>query len=141
MTKDVQVYLRSRQYRHDGADKEEIETTASGSYYEKNGRHFLVYDEIIEGIDTPVKNKVKFGENFLEIIKSGAVNVHMVFEENKKNLTSYNIPYGNIMLGIDTKKIHIVQESERIAVDVEYVLYMNYEYCADCKIVMNIRSK
>lgn len=141
MTKDVQVHLHSRQCGHDGADKEEIETTAWGNYYEKNGRHFLIYDEVIEGVDKPVKNKVKFGENSLEIIKSGAVNVHMVFEENKKNLTSYNIPYGNIMLGIDTKKIHILQESDRIAIDVEYVLDMNYEYCADCKIVMDIRSK
>ena len=141
MTKDVQVHLHSRQYGHGGVDKEEIETTAQGSYYEKNGRHFLIYDEVIEGVDKPVKNKVKFGEKFLEIIKSGAVNVHMVFEEGKKNLTSYNIPYGNIMLGIDTKKIHILQESERIAVDVEYVLNMKYEYCADCKIVMDICSK
>ncbi|MDE5867200.1 MAG: DUF1934 domain-containing protein [Lachnospiraceae bacterium] len=141
MTKDVTVYLHSRQHGQGISDTEEIVTTVSGKYYEKNGRYFLIYDEMMEGLDKPVKNKVKFGEHFMELTKSGPVNVRMVFEEDKKNLTNYTIPYGNIVLGIDTKKIHISQESDRIVVDVEYVLDMNYEYYADCKIVMDIRSK
>ena len=84
---------------------------------------------------------IKFGEHVLELTRSGAVNVHMIFEENRKNMTSYNTPYGNILIGIDTRKIHITQESERIAVDVDYALDVNYEYLADCRIVLDIRSK
>ena len=59
---------------------------------------------------------IKFGEHALELTRSGAVNVHMIFEENRKNMTSYNTPYGNILIGIDTRKIHITQESDRIVV-------------------------
>lgn len=141
MTKDVIIYLCSRQNGKSETDTEEIEAVAEGTYYDKNGRHFLIYDETMEGFEKPVKNKLKFEDDFLEITKSGPLNVRMVFEKNKKNLTSYNTPYGNIMLGIDSKKIHISQESDRIVVDVEYVLDMNYEYYADCRIVMDIRSK
>lgn len=141
MTKDVTVYLHSIQTGRNDEESEKIETVAAGSYYEKNGRHFLIYDETMEGFEKPVKNKLKFADDFLEIMKSGPLNVRMVFEKNKKNLTSYNTPYGNIVLGINTKKIHISQESDRIVVDVEYVLDMNYEYYADCKIVMDIHSK
>lgn len=141
MTKDVLIYLHSCQHGKSETDTEEIETVAVGTYYEKNGRHFLIYDEVLEGFDKSVKNKLKFEDDFLEITKSGPLNVRMVFEKNKKNMTSYNTPYGNIMLGINTKKIHISQESDRIVVDVEYVLDMNYEYYADCKIVMDICSK
>lgn len=141
MTKDVLIYLHSVQSGQNGAVTEEIETAAAGTYYEKKDRHFLIYDEEMEGFEKPVKNKIKFEGHFLEIIKSGPLNVRMVFEENKKNLTSYNTPYGNIVLGIDTKKIHITQEADRLMVDVEYVLDMNYEYFADCKIVMDIRAK
>lgn len=138
MTKDVLIYLHSYQHGKSETDTEEIETVAAGTYYEKNGRHFLIYDEAMEGFGKPVKNKLKFEDDFLEITKSGPLNVRMVFEENKKNLTSYNTPYGNIVLGIDTKKIHISQESDRIVVDVEYVLDMNYEYHADCKISLKV---
>lgn len=140
MTKNVQICLHSRQREKGRDDAQEIMTMSSGTCYEKNGRYFLIYDEMVEGFEKPVKNKIKFGERFLEITRSGTVNSRMVFEEGKKNLTNYNIPYGNIAIGIDTKKIHIARESDRIAVDVEYVLDMNYEYFADCKIVINIRS-
>lgn len=141
MTKDVTVYLHSIQSGRSDEELEKIETVAAGNYYEKNGRHFLIYDEAMEGFEKPIKNKLKFEDDFLEITKSGPLNVRMVFEKNKKNMTGYNTPYGNIVLGIDTKKIHIARESDRIVVDVEYVLDMNYEYYADCKIIMDIRSK
>lgn len=141
MTKDVLISLRGLQFDQSDSDAEKIETIMMGSYYEKNGNHYVLFDEVMEGFTQPVKNRVKFGEHALELTRSGAVNVHMIFEENRKNMTSYNTPYGNILIGIDTKKIHIAQESERIVVDVDYALDINYEYLADCQIVLDIRSK
>lgn len=141
MTKDVLISLRGLQFDQSDSDVEKIETIMPGSYYEKNGSHYVLYDEIMEGFSEPVKNRIKFGEHALELTRSGAVNVHMIFEENRKNMTSYNTPYGNILIGIDTRKIHITQESDRIEVDVDYALDVNYEYLADCRIVLNIRSR
>ncbi|MCI8773819.1 MAG: DUF1934 domain-containing protein [Lachnospiraceae bacterium] len=141
MTKDVLISLRGLQFDQSDSDVEKIETIMPGSYYEKNGSHYVLYDEIMEGFSEPVKNRIKFGEHALELTRSGAVNVHMIFEENRKNMTSYNTPYGNILIGIDTRKIHITQESDRIVVDVDYALDVNYEYLADCQIVLDIRSK
>lgn len=141
MTKDVLISLRGLQFDQSEADAEKIETIMPGNYYEKNGNHYVLFDEVMEGIAEPVKNRIKFGEHALELTRSGAVNVHMIFEENRKNMTSYNTPYGNILIGIDTRKIHIAQEAERILVDVDYALDVNYEYLADCRIVLDIRSK
>ena len=45
------------------------------------------------------------------------------------------------MIGIDTKQIQIDEQDDRIMVTVEYALDMNYEFLADCKIVLEIRSK
>lgn len=141
MTKDVLISLRGLQFDQSDSDVEKIETIMPGNYYEKNGSHYVLYDEIMEGIPEPVKNRIKFSEHGLELTRNGAVNVHMIFEENRKNMTSYNTPYGNILIGIDTRKIHIAQESDRIVVDVDYALDVNYEYLADCQIVLDIRSK
>ena len=69
------------------------------------------------------------------------MNVHMVFQENKKNLTSYNTPFGQILIGIDTKKIQIEEGQENIVVDVDYALDVNYEFLSDCHITINIASK
>ena len=99
MTKDVLISLRGLQFDQSDSDVEKIETIMPGSYYEKNGSHYVLYDEIMEGFSEPVKNRIKFGEHALELTRSGAVNVHMIFEENRKNMTSYNTPYGNILIG------------------------------------------
>ncbi|MDE5931251.1 MAG: DUF1934 domain-containing protein [Lachnospiraceae bacterium] len=141
MTKEVLISLRGLQFDQSDSDVEKIETIMTGSYYEKNGSHYVLYDEIMEGFSEPVKNRIKFSEHMLELTRSGAVNVHMIFEEKRKNMTSYNTPYGNILIGIDTQKIHITQESDRIVVDVDYALDVNYEYLADCQITLDIKSK
>ena len=52
----------------------------------------------------------------------------MVFEK-QKNMTSYQTPYGNIMIGIDTKQIQIDEQDDRIMVTVEYALDMNRLSC------------
>lgn len=140
MTKDVLISMRGLQFGGDETGTEKIETFMTGTYYEKNGTHYILYDEMIEGLEKPTKNKVKFGDHFLELIRRGLVNVHMVFEENKKNRTSYQTPYGNIPIAIDTKKIHITQEPGRIIVNVDYVLEISDGYFSDCQIVMKIQS-
>ena len=92
MTKDVLISMRGLQFGTDETDAEKIETFMTGTYYEKNGKHYVLYDEMMEGLEKPTKNKVKIGDHFLELIRSGLVNVHMVFEEDRKNRTSYHTP-------------------------------------------------
>ena len=62
-------------------------------------------------------------------------------EENKKNMTSYQTPFGNILIGIDTGKINIEENTDNIRICVDYTLEANYEHLADCRIEMNIRNR
>ncbi len=43
--------------------------------------------------------------SMVEIIKSGITNTHMVFEKDKINMTQYETPYGEMMIGFFTKDI------------------------------------
>ena len=140
MTKDVLLAIKGLQFDMDN-DENKIETINPAQYYNKNNQHYVVYDEITEGFSESTKNIIKFKEHSMDLTKRGLVNVHMVFEENKKNMTSYSTPYGNILIGIDAKKVSCKEEEEHIRVDVEYALEVNYEHLADCKIRMNIRSR
>ena len=69
------------------------------------------------------------------------VNVRMIFEENKKNITSYLTPYGNILIGVDTESISVEEKENQIRVQVAYTLEANYQYLADCKIEMELRPR
>lgn len=140
MTKDVIVTISGLQFAQE-TETEPVEIVTAGSYYKKNGKHYIIYDEVMEGFEGSTKNIIKLTEDFLDVTKKGVTNVHMVFEENKKNITYYNTPFGNLFIGIDAEKIQVEESEENINVNVAYALEANYEHLADCRIQMNIKSK
>lgn len=142
MTKDVLVSISGLQTEFPGEETEEnlpLEVVTPGSYFLKNGKHYVLYDEVVEGVPGVIKNKIKIsGNHSMEIIKTGITNAHMVFEKNKKNLTYYQTPYGQMMIGVNTNKMDVRVQEEKIDVQVDYELDINYEPFADCTIKMNI---
>ena len=141
MTKDVLVSVRGIQIAKQEGSSEPFEVITAGDYYKKNDKHYVIYDEIVEGYDGTTKNIIKLQEDCVDITKRGLMNVHMVFEKNKKNVTCYQTPFGSMILGINAKDIRIVEEEHDISVAVDYDLELNYEHLADCKIKMAIQSK
>ena len=142
MTKEVLVTIRGMQFtKQEEGDLEPIEVIMAGDYYRKNNKHYVIYDEVIEGFDGTTRNIIKLQEDCFDIIKKGVANVHMTFEKNKKNVTCYDTPYGSLMLGINAKNIDIHEEEDDIQVKVEYALELNYEHLANCNIRMAIQSK
>ncbi|MBQ7066855.1 MAG: DUF1934 domain-containing protein [Lachnospiraceae bacterium] len=139
MTKDVLVSVCGIQSQ-DG-EKDKTEAITVGSYYKRNGSHYLLYEEMMEGFSEPVKNMVKFSEGQLNVQKRGLITSIMTFEEKKKNLSNYVTPYGNIMVGIDAKNIHIEEDDEQIKVQVEYAMEVNYKHLADCTLTIDIKAK
>ena len=56
-------------------------------------------------------------------------------------MTSYATPYGNILIGIDTRTVKIDEKEDSIHIDVDYSLEANYQHLADCRIEMNVSSR
>ncbi len=123
-------------------ENEVLETITPAKYYLKNGKHYVLYDEVMEGSPDVIKNKIKITEGrVLEIIKTGATNSHMIFEEGKSNLTIYDTQYGQFFLDMHTDVLEIFEEEDEISVKVEYGMSMNNQKVADCKVFMNIKPK
>ncbi len=139
MTKDVLVTISGLQFMDEDSDS--VELITSGSYYKRNGKHYVLYDEVQEGFEGVTKNTVKIAQDMMDITKKGVTNVHMMFEKNKKNVTYYYTPFGSLLVGIDAKNVDVIETEDNISVKVNYNLEVNYEHLADCAITMNIRSK
>lgn len=140
MTKEVLIKISGLQFAGE-AENEPVEIITSGDYYKRNGKHYILYDEVMEGFSEPTKNIIKLNEDMLDITKKGVTNVHMMFEKNRKNVTYYYTPYGSLLIGIDAKKVEVQESEHKIEVKVDYALEVNYEHMADCSITMNIASK
>ena len=118
-----------------------VEVVTAGDYYNRGGKHYVIYDEVVEGMNGHISNTIKIGENSLEVLKRGLTNTRMVFEEGKKPLTRYQTPFGVLDLGILAREVKIEESEEVIDVAVDYVLEVNEEQLAECNIKMNIRPR
>ncbi|HJA11975.1 MAG TPA: DUF1934 domain-containing protein [Candidatus Mediterraneibacter merdipullorum] len=149
MTKDVLVSISGKHIDimeepmtgcETGDDNIEVVTPAN--YYCKNGKHYILYDEMLEGMAGTIHNRIKItGTDCVEIVKSGASSSHMVFEKNRKNQTYYRTPYGQMLIGVNTKNMEVSVADDKINVRVDYELDVNHEPLADCKIKMDILSR
>lgn len=140
MTKEVIISICGL---HDGpqTDGEAIEMNITGEYYYKNRKHYILYEETAEGEKQKTKNRIKASEGFLELTKNGLVSTHMLFEENKKNVTHYHTPYGTLDMGIDTRSVLLQEGENTLDITVDYALEMNQEFVADSNIRIRVRSK
>lgn len=139
MTKEVMISIRGIQFE-EGLDGEKIESIQKGEYYNRNDMHYILFEEIVEGMDDPVKSMIKFKEGEMHLNKKGPINVTMDFLEDKKTLTDYRTPFGSLVIGLEAKKVNFEEQEKRILLDVDYTLEVNYEPLANCKIRVDIRS-
>ncbi len=146
MTKNVLITISGLHYDESALlpeeDNEPIEVMAPALYYLKNGKHYIFYEEPVEGVPGTIKNTIKIKEGeALEIIKSGLANTRMVFEKDKINITPYEIPYGELMVGIYTTQLDVEVQERQIDVYVRYSLDVNGEKLAECNIRMKVEAK
>lgn len=142
MTKDVLISIRGLQILVDEeGEQEPVEVLNTGQYYWKNNHHYIIYDEPEEGFDKMTHNILKFSEKKLEVTKRGLMEVHMIFEENKKTISMYQTPFGMMDMGIATTRIAMNETPECIFLEVDYALELNGSYVGDCNIQIQVRAR
>ena len=138
MTKDVLITISGIQMMDE--EDSDVEMIVRGDYYQKNGKHYILYEEVMEGFEGTVKNIIKVSPGSVDIIKKGITSAHMQFEKNKKNLSCYNTPLGDLVIGIQANRIRIDEEEDCLKINVEYSLDINYQHASDCNIMLDIQS-
>ena len=139
MTRDVLISISGAQIVED--DNQAVEMITRGDYFLKNGSHYILYDEVQEGLEGVTRNTIKIHPDGMDIIKRGSTSVHMTFEKEKKNISCYATPFGELMIGFRTNDIRIAEEEDRLKVQVDYSLDINYQHVSECNIVLEVCSK
>ncbi|MBO5158224.1 MAG: DUF1934 domain-containing protein [Lachnospiraceae bacterium] len=121
MTKDI-ILTISGLHATDGDSDAPIETMTPAQYYFKNGKHYVVYDEMIEGLEGAVKSTIKFTENQVELLRSGMASTRMVFQPGHENMVIYQTPMGPLSISLYTEEIVSEIGEERIKLEIEYSL-------------------
>ena len=119
-------------------EKETFETICDGKYHLKNEKHYFMYQENTEhGL---VKSIIKVQDESMEVIQSGAVNMHLFLEIGKINACTYDTPFGSIPLDIHTKRIDMYIENHHMKVVAEYEMLNHDEVMAYCELLIDGRD-
>lgn len=141
MNREVELVLSGLHDTEGTSDKNAVETAQAAQYFKRNDSHYLLYEEDIEGFGGTCKSRIKFRDNMLELTRQGAVEMHMIFEENKRHTVPYNTPYGQMMLGIETRRVQVEEQEDQIRVTVEYTLDQEGEPFSESCLKLHIREK
>lgn len=142
MKKEVLLTINGK-HRERGADWDGMEVMTTGTLYEKENALYLIYDEVMgEDTEDVSHNRIKIEQDPLTITmtKSGAVASIMSFAENIKEKSSYETPYGSLLMEIDTKEIQFENQEDRVYLRIRYNLEMNYEPLSESDISIEAKT-
>ena len=143
MTEDILISVKGLHALNDAEDEQEqeIEVFSAGKYYFKNGKHYILYEEQSEEDGSIIKNRITLKNDCLEVQKKGLIDSKMIFEQDKKNTSWYNTPFGNLLAGMTVTDMSVKEADDLIDIHVKYELEVNYERVADCCIQIKVMAK
>lgn len=138
MTKDVLVRISGMQF---DMEDEPIELMTGGTYYLKNGKHYVLYEEQPESDCQVTKNIVKFNDKRFEMTKKGGNNSYLLFDKDKKTSTIYQTPAGPIQVDVVTHDFSVTETEQELMVKVSYALDINYNFVSECEVKFTVSAK
>lgn len=140
MEKDVFITIKGV-HTVDG-DSDETELIIPGTYYYRDGKHFICYEEANEQTGEISKCLMKIGSTSIEMIKRGSHATHIVFEKDKKYYTNMKTEMGIFSMAMDTKEVYVqgTKEDRTIEATICYGLEMNEQKVSDCQVKIVVSS-
>ena len=119
MTRDI-ILTISGLHTADGEQDAPIETLTPAQYFYKNGKHYVTYDEVIEGLEGSLKSTLKFTEEYVELIRNGAASTRMIFQPGHEKMMIYQTPMGPLSISLYTEEIDARIGEERMTLKIDY---------------------
>lgn len=138
MTKDVLITISGTQF---DVEDEAIELVIPGTYYLKNGKHYVMYEEQPEDNGPITKNLVKFYDGHFELTKRGGNNSFLMFDRDKKTSTVYQTIAGPIQIDTVTHGLSIEEAEDELLVNVKYALDINYNFVSECEVKFKVKAR
>lgn len=115
MSKSVLLKIKSDIVQNDKRDQ--IEFSSDGTYYEKNNKKYLSYDETeLTGMQGSRVVLIIYKEQ-VEMHRFGTTKAKMIFKLGKKTKTNYKTPYGLFEMEVFTNQLVVNLKEGRIKID------------------------
>lgn len=121
----------------DGAS-DTIEEKAEGSFRQKNGKSYIMYESVEEGLKT--SSTIIASDSEVKIKRKGLINSEMLCRRNEKTKFTYNLPYGSMEIEVEAHTIENGFDDDGGRLHMAYTLCIQGEmYYNDMTIIINKR--
>jgi len=129
-----------------GAEDEQlVKTACPGSFYEKNGCMYIIYDEEVkvgEEESIPAKMTIKYYENGVaELMRKGYPGMTMRLEPGEPGCFLYVTPYGNMPLTVETSFLECEKTENFVVIKAAYDLFSKGEVLSSARITISVEIK
>ncbi len=137
MTKDVIISVEGKQIV-DG-EEDVNETIAQGTYYNRGGKHYIIYDTYDD--DSKIENMIKFNEDIVEVSRKGEITGKLIYEAGKKKRSLYTTPVGDMLMELDTHDINIDCRDEKIEAQIFFEIFVEGDKVSDNEVKIIVKEK
>lgn len=124
MKKDVYISIKGSQDY--GDDRDGMELTTAGKFYDKDGKFYLSYAEGdfsgMEKCNTTLKISP---DGTVTMMRHGQTNTHMIFEKGKCHIGHYETPYGDFTISVTANDINVSLDENGGNIDIDYIMDIN----------------
>ena len=132
------IAIKGMQFLAGSDEQDEIETVNRGTVRSEKGKLLLEFDEVYEDTPEVTHTQMRVTEDELLLTRTGFINVEMDFTVGKKSLSLYKLPFGEILLGIDTENVSVIETPEGISIQADYSMEINYQFLADSSLKIEV---
>ncbi len=134
------VLIRVKSIQRDGNDVNETEIITRGTFEKIDSGYLLKYNETDEtGYDGAHTSLKILNGSKIELLRTGSVSSELTIEEGKKNYCHYGTPYGDLVVGVQGRRVESRltdvggQAKASYVMDVNSMLMGDYDLTIDVK--------
>lgn len=129
------------QQAFDGAETETVELVTEGELREEAGGYTLTYQEsAVTGMEGTLTT-FQIEKDCVTLMRVGEVNAQMVFQEGRRHLSMYATPYGNLAVGVNTRRMRASMNKAGGEIELDYNIEIDHRVAGIHLFQINVREK
>lgn len=140
MEKDVIISIKGQQvYPNSAPEVIELVTAGKLSKSEDNSITLSYQESEVTGLEGTLTT-IQVEPERITLMRVGAVNSQMVFEEGRKHLSLYDTPYGALSVGINTRKMRAQLDETGGDITVHYAIEIEHNQAGRSVFHINVKE-
>ncbi len=140
MTDNVIISIKGKQlYAESSPDEMELVTSGTLHWDDQGGCTVTYQESELTGLEGTTTRLHIHGRRVI-LLREGSINSQMVFEEGRRHLSMYETPYGELSIGVSTKRMRSTLDEAGGDLEIDYAIEIDNLVAGQNLFRMNVKK-